>query len=138
MLVSLKHRAYIISPWVDFFRLCGTLLRFKYKGIRGYLIFRILCSKFILNIFLKRYGWYPVWLNWAIPNKNIFCPLYVPSRASYAVNQSQTNLIPAVQWHFSLKSKHSDPWSWCYKTFFGGNLENLDFPSSQKSKNRPF
>ena len=28
--------------------------------------------------------------------------------------------------------------SWCYKTFFGGNLENLDFPLSQKSKNRPF
>ena len=30
-------------------------------------------------------------------------------------------------------------WSgWCYKTFFGGNLENLDFPLNQNSKNRQF
>ena len=29
-------------------------------------------------------------------------------------------------------------WSWCYKTFFGGILENLDFPLSWNSKNRPF
>ena len=28
--------------------------------------------------------------------------------------------------------------SWCYKTFFGGILENLDFPLSWNSKNRPF
>ena len=28
--------------------------------------------------------------------------------------------------------------SWCYKTFFGGILENLDFPRSWNSKNRPF
>ena len=28
--------------------------------------------------------------------------------------------------------------SWCYKTFFGWNLENLDFPLSPNSNNRPF
>ena len=28
--------------------------------------------------------------------------------------------------------------SQCYKTFFGGNLENLDFPLSWNSRNRPF
>ena len=28
--------------------------------------------------------------------------------------------------------------SWCYKTIFGGNLENQDFQLSWNSKNRPF
>ena len=28
--------------------------------------------------------------------------------------------------------------SWRYKTFFGGNLENLDFPLSQNSNNMSF
>ena len=26
----------------------------------------------------------------------------------------------------------------CYKTFFGGNLENLDFALNWKNKNKPF
>ena len=28
--------------------------------------------------------------------------------------------------------------SQCYKTFFGGNLENLDFPFCETAQNKPF
>ena len=45
------------------------------------------------------------------------------------------SILQLIFWKLSIENVKMTTSSWCYKTIFGGNLENLDFPLSWNSKN---